>query len=198
LRSDKKLGPELVPAHLLSGAKVRDRARQKANHEIPDRVTPLGQVREALEYYCAGIVTEQQLRVSTYVGDIAISPAYFLLGHSIELSLKSLLRMHGISPEVYRKPPLGHDLVNCLREVELRTPSLSRALGAADRYVLSLLNAKYSNKGFEYFGNGAVELPMFGPTCQLSRTILNVSLQEVPLAQGHLRGRLREIFESAP
>jgi hypothetical protein len=169
--------------------------QQRANHEIAERVTPLGQVREALEYYCSGVVTEQRLRL--FHRDYAVSPVYFLLGHSIELSLKSLLRKSGMAPEEYRKRHIGHDLCSCLRHAEIKSVAISEALTAADRSELSLLNKQYSSKGFEYFGNGLIEIPMFEPARRLAHVILTVALKEIPLAEGLVRGQLREIFEFA-
>lgn len=172
---------------------MQQNCRQNFNHEIAERVTPLGQVREALEYYCSAIAAEERLRLAH--SNLAISPVYYLLGHSIELSLKALLRQSGMHPNEYRKRHIGHDLCSCLHHAEKRCPAVFKGMSDGDRLLLELLNQQYSNKGFEYFGRGIIQVPEFDAIRIVAHNVLAIAINEIPMAMSHLRGSRSEIFQ---
>jgi hypothetical protein len=168
--------------------------RPRRNHESAERVTPLGLVREAVEYYCAAVAAERALRLGG--SDIAISPVYFLIGHSIELGLKSFLRRSGFEPDAL-KDKFRHDLIKCLREAEAKVPSLGRVLSFDERTLLELLNENYRGKDFEYFGVGSVSYPYFEAIRQIARSILDHALQELA-PPDFIRGELATVFYAVP
>lgn len=164
-------------------------ARAKRNHEIAERVSPNGLVREAVEYYCCAVAAEKALRLE--IG-IAISPVNFLLGHSIELGLKSFLRKLGYEPDAL-KFDFRHDLLKCLDTIEQARSAGDSLLSPPQREMLAFFNDCYRGKDFEYFGTGAASYPYFEPLRETVQTLLNHALRE--LAPPHfLRGNLAELY----
>ena len=82
-------------------------------HRDPDRVSPLGCLREAISYHCAAVTVHDRFDCFETLGsDVGASPTYSLLGHAIELSLKSLLLADGLKPKELSLKPYGHDIKN--------------------------------------------------------------------------------------
>ena len=85
-------------------------------------------------------------------------PTYYLLGHSIELALKSFLLASGTSQGTLKKK-LGHNLTKTARRViaaksNFISPIVEEYLAAID-----LLNHYYQAKELEYRVTGAKTLP---------------------------------------
>ena len=85
-------------------------------------------------------------------------PTYYLLGHSIEVALKSFLLANGDSPGALKKK-LGHNLAKTARRVIAArsnsvSPIVQEHLGAID-----LLNHYYQAKEFEYRVTGSKTYP---------------------------------------
>jgi hypothetical protein len=98
----------------------------------------------------AGSNDREQMRLSM--------PTYFLLGHGIEVTLKSVLRAHGSSLEELRRD-LGHNLERAAnRVVKLNIDPLSRFVAINVRLV-KMLNPYYSAKAFEYRDTGSMFPP---------------------------------------
>jgi hypothetical protein len=74
---------------------------------------------------------------------------YYLVCHSIELSLKSFLYSAGINRRDRKK--LNHDLEEALRAAEDSGLSAYLEITSSDREVLSKANRLYPKKEFEYF-----------------------------------------------
>lgn len=86
-------------------------------------------------------------------------PAYYLMGHSIELSFKAFLRGHGVPVKELRRRPLGHDL-SALYERAKRHQLAERVqLSPKDVELVHLLNRDYMNKRFEYIETGGMHVP---------------------------------------
>ena len=79
-----------------------------------------------------------------------IVPAYYLVGHSIELSLKSYLAAKGYKVSELRSKKYGHDLEKLL--IEARRRNLGREVKLSKHQVkaIKLLNDTYKSKRFEY------------------------------------------------
>lgn len=166
-------------------------SRNKRNHEIAERVTPLGLTREAVEYYCAAVASERALKLDR--SDIALSPIYFLMGHSIELAFKSFLRQSGVKPQTL-KEKFKHDLMKCLTQAEVSAPSLGKTLSSEQRAILELLNENYRGKDFEYFGTGATSYPYFEAVREIAHSILDLAIKELT-PPNFIRGKLAAIFQ---
>ena len=89
-------------------------------------------------------------------------PAYYLVGHSIELSLKSFLAAKGYKVNELRSKKYGHDLKALL--VEARKRKLGREVKLSKHQInaIKLLNDIYASKRFEYLEYGSYRLPAYG------------------------------------
>lgn len=119
------------------------------------RTTAFGLWRYAGDYLAAAKV----VRASRGRDDIFF-PAYFLVGHSIELAMKAFLRASGISVAALRSRTYGHDLERLIRESRKR--KLGRLVKLSKNEVLAvcLLSATYKPKELEYIATGSCRLPI--------------------------------------
>lgn len=76
-------------------------------------------------------------------------PMYFLICHSLELSLKSFLSERGYSEKKLKN--IGHSIEKCLKEAEKN--GLNVSLIQSDRLNLMKFDGHYSAKNLEYFYN---------------------------------------------
>jgi hypothetical protein len=70
------------------------------SHLDPLRTTPIGMARYAIDFYAAAIAVDDRLGDQPGHEIIAPAPAYYLLGHALELGLKAYLLEKGIAPPV--------------------------------------------------------------------------------------------------
>jgi hypothetical protein len=124
------------------------------SHLDRSRTTPVGMMRYAIDFYAAALAVDDALGSQPGYEIIAPAPAYYLLGHAFELALKAYLLEVGKSL-VHVKQALRHDLDRCLAEAEEAGLSTEVPLSHADRDVVRVLNALYSDKQFEYIETGA-------------------------------------------
>jgi len=76
------------------------------------------------------------------------SPCFYLLSHSIQLTLKAFLRAKGSTvPELIK---IGHDLGGLLRHAEAKGIRGIVALEKRHLDAIELANAIYKEKGWEY------------------------------------------------
>ncbi|MCA9750429.1 MAG: hypothetical protein KC414_15065 [Romboutsia sp.] len=93
---------------------------------------------------------------------------YYLLGHSIELSMKSILIRLGLSEEELKE--FGHDLVelsNYLKENNYYS------LNKYDKIILESTNIYYKKKQFEYSKKGLKELPQLSDLAKIANDLVN-------------------------
>jgi hypothetical protein len=90
-----------------------------------------------------------------------ILPAYYLVGHSIELSLKSYLAAKGYKTEELRSKKYGHDLEALL--IECRKKKLGREAKLSKHQVtaIKLFSNTYKSKKLEYLEYGNYRLPEY-------------------------------------
>jgi hypothetical protein len=117
------------------------------------RTTPYGLWRYAKDFAVAGHaakrVSEQHL----------FAPAYYLMGHSIELSLKAFLLGRGISLAQLKGRLLGHDLDALFKLSRHHQIGREVKLSKFDGAAIHLLNVEYMTKRFEYIRTGMVHVP---------------------------------------
>lgn len=89
-------------------------------------------------------------------------PAIYMLGHSIELSLKAFLIERGVPVKCLSKKPFGHDLLYCYGQVVQLGFDARCLLNARDLNTLTVLNKLYRAKKLEYFYSGQKQLPIYG------------------------------------
>lgn len=123
---------------------------------------PLGFLRLATQYLSAASLV--QLPPSTELEELKQRlslPAYFLVGHAIELALKGFLASTGISIEELRKRAYGHDLTALIDEAMRRKLESLVQLNAREIAAITTLNEMYGAKELEYLVDGVRALPHY-------------------------------------
>lgn len=99
-------------------------------------------------------------------------PAYFLVGHSIELSLKAFLKGRGTALEELKRS-YGHDLEMLLKEAKRRKLGNEVKLSGKDAKAIHLLNQNYKPKRFEYIVTGHKTGPKYGCIVDVAVKLVN-------------------------
>jgi len=140
-------------------------------HNDPLRTTPLGMIRYAHEFMEAALAVDEKMGSKPGFEIVAPIPALYLLGHSIELSLKAYLLSQGVNLRQVRN--LNHDLHACMRKAkELGLLSHVQFTGLEEG-ALEILNGLYSTKQLEYIVTGAKQFPLFGLVELFSARLFN-------------------------
>jgi hypothetical protein len=135
-------------------AEVKDEQQRRADSEVSElpRTTAMGLLTDAKEMLAAADI----LRGS---GVWKVSgPTYYLLGHGIEVALKSFLLANGDSLDLL-KHKLGHNLAKAARRVVATKCEPLACLLKARMPEIELLNIYYEAKEFEYRVTGAKRYP---------------------------------------
>ncbi|MEW7986511.1 MAG: hypothetical protein AB2810_15910 [Candidatus Thiodiazotropha endolucinida] len=98
--------------------------------------------------------------------------AYYLVGHSIELTLKSFLYAKKYSKNKLRKK-YGHDLGKLLKECTKRKLGREVKLKKMEKRMIELLNATYKSKGFEYLEYGSYRFPEYNYIYEVAEKLSN-------------------------
>jgi hypothetical protein len=126
--------------------------------------------------------------------DVGMRPGYeivppvtvlYLIGHSIELSLKAFLLYRGVPLNQLRGRMYGHDLHACLSKANELGLAENVALSEDEQWVIEVLNQTYAVKELEYAVRGVKEYPTYGP---LERAAVRLFNGIAPLI-GHM-GRI--------
>jgi hypothetical protein len=159
---------------------LNEKARAKRNLFItndmkpktdPTKTTPVGLARYAQEFFDAAIATDEALGMRPGYEYIAPIPVMYLVGHSIELSLKAYLIFMGVPLDELKKK-YGHNLVKCYNEAQKYNLNDVIQLTESDYQVLEVLNVLYSSKQLNYCEIGLKQFPMLGPLQELSTKLL--------------------------
>ncbi len=109
----------------------------------------------AKEFLTAANVVKSPQRSSKRKIDFSlILPAYYLVGHSIELSLKSYLAAKGYETKVLKSKPYGHDLEALLIECRKRKLGREVKLSKHQFNAIKLFSDTYKLKKLEYLEYG--------------------------------------------
>lgn len=129
--------------------------------------TPAGFLHHAREFLAAAEL------VLTQTEEVSL-PSYFLLGRSIELSLKAFLLACGMTRSQLMSRKFGHDLEALMAEAIKRGLENEVSIGDVEKGVLQLLNYDYLKKRFEYrITGGTYHLPFIDVTEQITRKLAN-------------------------
>ena len=122
----------------------------KTLEEYEKRTTAMGLLNYTKEYY-QGYETIN----ASHPKDVdCMAVKYFLLCHSLELALKSWLRLKGLT--YLELKSLGHNLEKC---VKLLADKYDLHFDPVTTQMIIHTNQYYSNKDFEYFVMGYKSLP---------------------------------------
>ena len=135
---------------------------------------PLGTHRLAAEFFAAALKIQPVASSAAAELRQPISlTAYYLLGHSIELSLKAFLLGRGTSVKTLRNKPYGHDLSALLREARRRRLGSLAKLSRRDISVIDVLNECYGVKELEYAFTGSRRLPHYSMAVAVAKHLLD-------------------------
>jgi len=137
-------------------------------------------MRYAKEFHDAALGADDTLGMKPGYEIIAPVPVLYLIGHSMELSLKAFLLHKGITLRDLRTK-FGHDLGKCFKKAKelglLNTVEFDEhELGA-----FSVLNEIYSTKQLEYIVTGVKMFPIFGHIQSMSQKLVDA----IGLLVGH-------------
>jgi len=142
-------------------------------HDDPNRTTPVGLARYAREFFDCALAADDKVGHRQGFEIIAPVPVMYLVGHSIELCLKSYLAFCGVPLSDFRTKTYGHDLVKCLKKAKELGLCTHVELDEAEMHALNVLNELYSTKQLNYIVTGAKEFPVFGPIQTASTKLLD-------------------------
>lgn len=129
------------------------------------RATPMRFLTHAQEFFSAG---ELVLNRATTVS----FPAYFLLGRSIELSLKAFLLASGVEATELKSRELGHDLSALLGVALQHGLEQELKLDSQEAAIIRLLSYDYAEKWFEYPNTGGIySLPLINVTEEVAKRL---------------------------
>ncbi len=142
-------------------------------HDDPKRTTPVGLARYAREFFDCALAADDKVGRRPGYEIIAPIPVMYLVGHSIELCLKSYLAFRGVPLRALRTKKYGHDLVKCLKKAKELGLSTHVELDEGDLHALKVLNELYSKKQLNYIVTGEKEFPVFGPIETVGKKLLD-------------------------
>jgi hypothetical protein len=142
-------------------------------HEDPARTTPRGLIRYASEFYAAAEAADEVLGAKPGYEVFAPVPVMFMMGQSIELSLKSYLLASGIPLRLLKSRKFGHQLMVCLEEANRLGLKTIVALDDEDTEVIATTDVLYSSKQLQYMVIGAKTFPIYGPLEAAARKLLD-------------------------
>ena len=152
------------------------------SRSAPGQTTPLGLARYAQDFYDAAVATDNVLGIRPGYEIIAPIPVMYLVGHSIELILKSYLISKGVTLQDLKSKAYGHNLIACLTQAEALGLTQLVTLTLSDRDVLRVLNQLYSTKQLNYIVTGEKDFPVFGPLQELCTKLQNAVHVEIGFA----------------
>jgi HEPN domain len=154
-------------------------------HDDPTRTTPIGLARYSCEFLEAALITDQKMGRHTGYEIIAPIPVMFLVGQSIELSLKAYLLQREVSLKKLRTK-FGHDLHKLLRKAkELNLKSLVD-LTEEELSTIEILNKLYATKQLQYIVTGSKTFPVFSPLQTAARKLVLAVCNDVGFRPKHL------------
>lgn len=114
---------------------------------LPQRLTD--DLRAQSTWALANAYLSAAGRLRQHGGPETFIPTVYLLGHALELHLKSYLAWRGLPEKSLRG--LGHDLAACLREALKQGLGTFLTLSHRDVRGLRRINSYYARKELEYF-----------------------------------------------
>jgi hypothetical protein len=142
-----------------------------ATRDDPARSTPLGFVRYASEFYQAARTVDDTIGHKRGYEIVAPIPALFLIGQSIELSLKAFLLHKGVSLRDLRST-YGHELRRALKKAKELGVHSSITLSRNDEGLLGILDELYSTKQLQYTVTGMKTFPSYGELERIAQRLL--------------------------
>ena len=143
------------------------------SRDDPKRTTPTALMKYAQDFHDAAIVVFEEFieRWPAYK-EIAPGPAVYLIGHSMELSLKAFLLQKGAT-HAQLKRKFGHNLDKCLNEAKRLGLPNAVTFDEQELTAFAALDALYSIKDLEYIYRESKTFPIFGYIQTMSQKLLS-------------------------
>ncbi len=138
-----------------------ERKKKAHLHEDSRRTTSIGLVRYAKEFHDAALGADDTLGTKSGYKVFAPIPVLYLIGHSMELSLKAFLLHKGVTLSELRTR-FGHNLGKCLKKAKNLGLYSSVTFDESELDAFSALDCLYSTKQLEYIVTGPKTFPAFG------------------------------------
>ena len=137
------------------------------------KTSAFGLWRFSRDYLNAAIAVKQPAQsVQDKLKQEVSIPAYFLVGHAIELALKAFLRAKGMLVEELRSMQYGHNLDALARESRRRKLGAVVKLTRTEFNAVLLLNLSYKPKELEYIVTGARRLPDYADLVTIAQKLI--------------------------
>jgi hypothetical protein len=131
-------------------------------HDDPQRTTPMGMARYAVEFLEAGVELDDLIGTKEGHEIIAPIPVLYLVGHAIELALKAFLLSRGRSLKTLRRD-FGHELEELWDDASSFGFAGTVGLTEGELSAVRIIDGLYSTKQLEYIVTGAKTFPVHGP-----------------------------------
>ena len=118
-------------------------------------------IRYSHEFMEAALAVDEKIGHRPGFEIVAPIPVLYLVGHSIELSLKSYLLQQGITLSDLRRN-FGHNLHDSFRKAKELGLLNHVSFTNQEEGAFEILNTLYSTKQLEYIITGAKHFPIFG------------------------------------
>lgn len=146
-------------------------------HDDPSRTTPLGMIRYAHEFMEAALAVDEKIGNRAGFEIVAPIPVLYLVGHSIELSLKAYLLSYGVTLRELRH--FGHNLHASFRKAKELGLLSHVQFTVPEEGAFEILDGLYSTKQLEYIVTGAKQFPTFGLVEVFSAKLFNAVSTDV-------------------
>lgn len=127
--------------------------------DAEERTTAMGLARYAFEYIAAARVIDEQVGETPGYEKVSPVPAYFLISHGIELTVKAFLRHNGITVAELTDRKYGHNLHACFRKAKELGLTNIFTMSASDKSALELLVELNKRHELRYIRTGAKRFP---------------------------------------
>jgi hypothetical protein len=124
-----------------------------------ERTTARGLARYAYEYIEAARLVDQHHEVRNGNESVSPIPAYFLVIHGIELTLKAYLRHHLVTPRELSRKQYGHDLRACYRKAKELGLRECFKMHSNDMRAMLMLIELNKNHELRYIRTGSKHFP---------------------------------------
>jgi len=135
--------------------------------------TPAGFARYANEFLNAALIADNGMGGGTEYDHFAPVPVMYLIGHSIELSLKSYLLYSGDTVDDV-KFNFGHNLLRALEAANDKGLNDHVTFDDVELGALKYLRSYMQPNNINYIQTGFKEFPVFGPLESLAKKVLEV------------------------
>jgi hypothetical protein len=147
-------------------------------HDDPERTNALGLTRYASEFLSAAHHAYVGFGSPGPDGRPAPAPVFFLLGQSVELSLKAFLLHRGVSLRDIRVT-YGHGLRQCYRKARELGYGACYSHTSSELVALHHLDDLYESKQLQYIVTGAKRVPRYSEIQRIADGFLHATAREV-------------------